>query len=92
MPQLDGDEISHAFCLPRRIGLEFQLNDSGAQTLVTFDDRPRKGGQFDTVAAIRSKTKLKNVILTALRDFLLVQIIIMAISHGIVIMFMLEIH
>jgi long-chain acyl-CoA synthetase len=50
--------------------LEFQLNDSGAQTIITFDDRPRKGGQFDTVAAIRGKTKLKNVILTALRDFL----------------------
>lgn len=50
--------------------LEFQLNDSGAQTLITFDDRPRKGGTFDTVAAIRNKTKLKNVILTALRDFL----------------------
>ena len=26
LPQLDGDEISHAFCLPRRMGLEFQLN------------------------------------------------------------------
>jgi long-chain acyl-CoA synthetase len=50
--------------------LEFQLNDSGAQTIITFDDRPRKGGQFDTVAAIRDKTKLRNVILTALRDFL----------------------
>lgn len=26
LPRLDGDEISHAFCLPRRMGLEFQLN------------------------------------------------------------------
>jgi 20S proteasome alpha/beta subunit len=26
LPWLDGDEISHAFCLPRRMGLEFQLN------------------------------------------------------------------
>ena len=26
LPQLDGDEISHAFSLPRRMGLEFQLN------------------------------------------------------------------
>jgi hypothetical protein len=26
LPQLDGDEISHAFSFPRRIGLEFQLN------------------------------------------------------------------
>jgi hypothetical protein len=26
LPQLDGDEISFAFCLPRRMGLEFQLN------------------------------------------------------------------
>ncbi len=26
MPQLDGDEISYAFSLPRRMGLEFQLN------------------------------------------------------------------
>ena len=25
-PQLDGDEISYAFSLPRRMGLEFQLN------------------------------------------------------------------
>jgi len=50
--------------------LEFQLNDSGVQTIITFDDRPRKGGQFDTIMAIRNKTKVKNVILTALRDFL----------------------
>jgi hypothetical protein len=26
LPQLDGDEISLAFSLPRRMGLEFQLN------------------------------------------------------------------
>ena len=26
LPHLDGDEISHAFALPRRMGLEFQLN------------------------------------------------------------------
>jgi hypothetical protein len=26
LPQLDGDEISHAFSLPRRMGLEYQLN------------------------------------------------------------------
>jgi len=26
IPRLDGDEISHAFSLPRRMGLEFQLN------------------------------------------------------------------
>ncbi len=26
LPQLDGDEISHAFSIPRRMGLEFQLN------------------------------------------------------------------
>jgi hypothetical protein len=26
LPQLDGDEISHAFSFPRRMGLEFQLN------------------------------------------------------------------
>ena len=26
LPQLDGDEISHTFSLPRRMGLEFQLN------------------------------------------------------------------
>ncbi|WXG42601.1 MAG: long-chain fatty acid--CoA ligase [Promethearchaeati archaeon SRVP18_Atabeyarchaeia-1] len=50
--------------------LEFQLNDSGAQAIIVFDDRPRKGGQFDTIAAIREKTKLKTIILTALRDFL----------------------
>ena len=29
LPQLDGDEISHAFCLPRRMGLEYQLNQMG---------------------------------------------------------------
>ena len=26
LPQLDGEEISNAFSLPRRLGLEFQLN------------------------------------------------------------------
>ena len=26
LPQLDGDEITHAFSLPRRMGFEFQLN------------------------------------------------------------------
>jgi hypothetical protein len=26
LPQLDGDEITHAFSLPRHMGLEFQLN------------------------------------------------------------------
>ena len=26
LPQLDGDEISHAFSVPRRMGLEFRLN------------------------------------------------------------------
>jgi hypothetical protein len=26
LPQLDGDEISHAFSIPRQMGLEFQLN------------------------------------------------------------------
>ncbi len=26
LPHLDGDEIAHAFSLPRRLGLEFQLN------------------------------------------------------------------
>lgn len=26
LPQLDGDQITHAFSLPRRMGLEFQLN------------------------------------------------------------------
>jgi hypothetical protein len=26
LPQLDGDEISYAFSMPRRMGLEFQLN------------------------------------------------------------------
>ncbi len=29
LPQLDGDEIGHAFCLPRRMGLEYQLNQMG---------------------------------------------------------------
>jgi len=26
LPQIDGDEIAHAFSIPRRMGLEFQLN------------------------------------------------------------------
>ena len=26
LPRLDGDEISYAFSVPRRMGLEFQLN------------------------------------------------------------------
>jgi long-chain acyl-CoA synthetase len=50
--------------------LEFQLNDSGAETIMLFDDRPRKGGMVDGLSTIRQHTKLKNVILTALRDFL----------------------
>jgi hypothetical protein len=29
LPQLDGDEITNAFCLPRRMGLEYQLNQLG---------------------------------------------------------------
>ncbi len=29
LPQLDGDEITHAFCLPRRMGLEYRLNQMG---------------------------------------------------------------
>jgi hypothetical protein len=29
LPQLDGDEITNAFCLPRRMGLEYQLNQMG---------------------------------------------------------------
>jgi hypothetical protein len=29
LPQLDGDEIANAFCLPRRMGLEYQLNQMG---------------------------------------------------------------
>jgi hypothetical protein len=31
LPQLDGDEISHAFSLPRRMGLEYQLNLLGKE-------------------------------------------------------------
>jgi long-chain acyl-CoA synthetase len=50
--------------------LQFQLNDSGAQTIITFDDRPRKDGLFEAVSSIRQNTKLKNVIISALRDFL----------------------
>lgn len=33
LPQLDGDEISHAFSLPRRMGLEFQLNKMGKENV-----------------------------------------------------------
>jgi hypothetical protein len=29
LPQLDGDEITNAFCLPRRMGLEYRLNQMG---------------------------------------------------------------
>ncbi len=31
LPQLDGDEISYAYSLPRRMGLEFQLNKMGKE-------------------------------------------------------------
>jgi hypothetical protein len=31
LPQLDGDEISTAFSLPRRMGLEYQLNKMGKE-------------------------------------------------------------
>ena len=31
LPQLDGDEISYAFSVPRRMGLEFQLNKMGKE-------------------------------------------------------------
>jgi long-chain acyl-CoA synthetase len=50
--------------------LQFQLNDSGAQTIITFDDRPRKDGLFNALSTIRQNTKLKNVIISALRDYL----------------------
>ena len=31
LPRLDGDEISYAFSVPRRMGLEFQLNKMGKE-------------------------------------------------------------
>src|SRR3972149_10410429 len=31
LPQLDGDEISHAFSVPRRMGLEYRLNLLGKE-------------------------------------------------------------
>ena len=44
LPQLDGDEISNAFSLPRRMGLEFQLNkmckeNSSVERNLKKDDR-----------------------------------------------------
>ena len=33
LPQLDGDEISYVFSLPRRMGLEFQLNRMGRENV-----------------------------------------------------------
>ena len=33
LPRLDGDEITYAFSLPRRMGLEFQLNKMGKENV-----------------------------------------------------------
>lgn len=33
LPRLDGDEISYAFSIPRRMGLEFQLNKMGQENI-----------------------------------------------------------
>jgi hypothetical protein len=45
LPQLDGDEISCAFSIPRRMGLEFQLNQmcKGAPSLREILQRVKKG-------------------------------------------------
>jgi acyl-CoA synthetase (AMP-forming)/AMP-acid ligase II len=45
--------------------LEYELNDSGAQTLITLDFL------FPEVKKAGDRTKLKNVIVTSLRDYLL---------------------
>jgi len=45
LPQLDGDEITHAFSLPRRMGLEFQLNKMGKENvpLKEITDKIKEG-------------------------------------------------
>jgi hypothetical protein len=54
LPQLDGDEISFAFSLPRRMGIEFQLNkickDNGSlkeilEKVKEGMERLKKGGE-----------------------------------------------
>ena len=47
LPQLDGDEISHAFSLPRRMGLEFQLNKMCKEnaSLKEIAEKTREGMQ-----------------------------------------------
>ncbi|MFH0821567.1 MAG: AMP-binding protein [Pseudomonadota bacterium] len=48
----------------KRVELEHELNDAGAETLIALDDLYRGFEEF------RNGTPLKNVILTSLRDFL----------------------
>ena len=45
LPRLDGDEISHAFSLPRRMGLEFQLNKMCKENVPLKDivDKTKEG-------------------------------------------------
>ena len=45
LPQIDGDEISHAFSLPRRMGLEYQLNkmSKGNVSLKEILERVKSG-------------------------------------------------
>ena len=45
LPRLDGDEITNAFSLPRRMGLEFQLNKMGKENvpLKEMTDKIKEG-------------------------------------------------
>ena len=45
LPQLDGDEISHAFSFPRRMGMEYQLNKMSKENALLKEilDRVKAG-------------------------------------------------
>jgi hypothetical protein len=63
LPHLDGDEISHAFSHPRRMGLEFQLNQlcKGNAPLTKIQEKIREGmerlrGQGEVLSSIALAT------------------------------------
>ena len=66
LPQLDGDEISHAFSLPRRMGLEFQLNKMCKENASLKEiaektregmDRLREKGEIDSPLSYATITR-----------------------------------
>jgi hypothetical protein len=66
LPQLDGDEISNAFSLPRRMGLEFQLNKMCKENASLKEiaektregmDRLREKGEIDSPLSYATITR-----------------------------------